>query len=423
MTIGLSLYRMAAKLASPLVERHLLRRAERGKEDPERLDERLGRAMADRPEGRLVWIHAASVGEALSALPLVQEIEGCGMRCLMTTGTVTSAALLAKRAPDLIHRFVPVDTPKAVKGFLDTWRPDAALWMESELWPNLVLETASRGIPMALVNARLSKTSCRNWGFARRSASAILDAFALRLTQTSDVRERLISLGSDAATTHVTGDLKASRALDEIDEEVLAAMREALNGRPVWLAASTHAGDEAACLDAHVSSKIEGLCTIIAPRHPERAGEIVALAQDRGLTVARRSSGQGIGADVYIADTLGELALWYALAPVALIGGGWDGVGGHNPLEAAPHGCAILSGDDVPSFVDAYARLVDAGAARLLADRSDVSGALVDLMDAAGPREIAQAMARAGIPIGVPDPAPLARTMAGLEPVFSGVLR
>jgi 3-deoxy-D-manno-octulosonic-acid transferase len=423
MTLGLSLYRAAAGIAAPLVERHVRRRADAGKEDPARLDERLGRAAVDRPDGSLVWVHAASVGEALSALPMIEEIEARGARCLLTTGTITSAALLAKRAPDLLHRFVPVDTPAAVAGFLDAWRPDAALWMESELWPNLVTGASARGIPMALVNARLSRTSRRNWGFARRSAAALLGAFSVRLVQTEQVRERLLSLGADPVTTHVTGDLKASRVPDPVDGDALASMRAALAGRPVWLAASTHPGDEAAAMDAHIASGIEGLCTIIAPRHPERAAEIVALARERGLSVSTRSAGQGIGGDVYVADTLGELSLWYALVPVALIGGGWDGIGGHNPLEAAPHGCAILSGDDVPSFADTYARLVDAGAVRLLPDRAGLAVALGDVMDASGLTTEGARMAAAAREAGAPDPQPLARTMAGLEPVLAGVVR
>ncbi len=421
MTLGLKLYRAMAGIAAPLVERHLRRRAEIGKEDAARLDERLGRVAVDRPDGPLVWVHAASVGEALSALPMIAEIEARGARCLLTTGTITSATLLAQRAPDLLHRFAPVDTPAAVAGFLDGWRPDAALWMESELWPNLVTETAARGIPMALVNARLSKASRRNWGLAKASAAVLLGAFGVRLVQTDAVCARLLSLGADPVTTMITGDLKASRIPDPVNVQALASMREALGGRPVWLAASTHPGDEAAAMDAHLAVKIEGLCTIIAPRHPERAGEIVALAQARGLSVSRRSSGQGIEGDVYVADTLGELSLWYALAPVALIGGGWDGIGGHNPLEAAPNSCAILSGDDVPSFAETYARLADAGAVRLMASRDELATVLAEMINADGLTTEGARLAVAAREAGAPDPAPLARTMAGLEPVLAKV--
>ena len=414
MTMALGLYRGLSGLAAPLVVRHLRRRAARGREEAGRLDERLGLAVADRPEGRLVWVHAASVGEALSALPLIVEIEAEGARCLLTTGTVTSARLLAARAPAVLHRFVPVDTPGAVAGFLEAWRPDAALWMESELWPNLVRATAMRGVPMALVNARLSATSARNWGFAKGSAAALLGAFSLRLAQTDVVRERLLRLGADPATTRVTGDLKASRAPEPVDADVLAGMRDAVGGRALWLAASTHPGDEAAALDAHRALGIDGLLTLIAPRHPERGEEIATMAEARGLTATRRSDGALPTGDVYVADTLGELSLWYALAPVALIGGGWDGVGGHNPLEAAPHGCAILSGDDVPSFAETYARLATAGAVRLLPARGDLAAALRDAMGGEG-----AAMAMAARAAGEPDPQPLAKTMAALRPLLA----
>jgi len=414
MTVPLTLYRMASGLGAPLVTRSLRRRAARGKEDPARLDERLGRAAADRPAGGLVWIHGASVGEALSALPLIEQIEQDGRaRCLLTTGTASSARLLAAKWPDILHRFVPVDTPGAVAGFLDAWRPDVALWMESELWPNLVRETAARNVPMALVNARLSTTSARNWRLAKGSAAALLNAFDLRLAQTGTVQERLLRLGADPAATFVTGDLKASRAPDPVDEAALARMRAAVAGRPVWLAASTHPGDEAAALDAHGALGIAGLLTIIAPRHPERGAGIAALAQARGLSVTRRSLGEGPTGDVYIADTLGELSLWFALAPVALIGGGWGGIGGHNPLEAAPHGCAILSGDDVPSFADTYAKMAAAGAVCLLPSRDDLVPGLRAAMGAGG-----AAMAVSARQAGAPDPAPLARTMAHLRPLL-----
>ena len=417
MTFPLALYRGAASLGAPLLARHLARRAARGREDPARIDERLGRAPGARPEGGLVWVHAASVGEALSALPVVAEIEGQGARCLVTTGTVTSARLLAMRAPGLMHRFVPVDTPGAVAGFLDAWRPDAALWMESELWPNLVRDTAAQGVPMALVNGRLSATSARNWGFAKASAAALLDAFAVRLVQSDTVRERMLALGADPDTTVVTGDLKASRPHEPVDAEALAAMRAALGGRPVWLAASTHPGDEAAALDAHGALGIDGLLTIVAPRHPDRGAEVAALAEARGLSAARRSRGEGPTGDVYIADTLGELPLWYALAPVALIGGGWGGIGGHNPLEAAPHDCAILSGDDVPSFAETYARLSAAGAVRMLPARGDLLSALRRAMG-----EERRAMAAAAKAASAPDPAPLVRTMEHLRPLLTQAL-
>lgn len=417
MTLALALYRGAASLAAPVVARHLARRAARGREDPARLDERTGRAPVARPPGGLVWVHAASVGEALSALPVIGEIEKAGARCLLTTGTVTSAGLVARRAPGLPHRFVPVDTPGAVAGFLDGWRPDAALWMESELWPNLVRGTAGRGVPMALVNGRLSAGSARNWGFARASAAALLNAFAVRLVQSAAVRERMTALGADPGTTVITGDLKASRPHEPVDGEALAALRGALAGRPVWLAASTHPGDEAAALDAHGALGIGGLLTIVAPRHPDRGGEIAALARARGLSATRRSRGEGPTGDVYVADTLGELASWYALAPVALVGGGWGGIGGHNPLEAAPHGCAILSGDDVPSFADTYARLAAAGAVRLLPSRDDLAPALRAAMGPQG-----RAMAVAAREASAPDPAPLALTMAHLRPVLARAL-
>lgn len=418
-TLPLRLYRGLTRLGAPLIARHIRRRGLQGKEDTARMGERFGDASLPRPEGRLLWVHAASVGESLSALPLVDAIRarhpGCSV--LMTTGTVTSAALLVQRAKDVTHQYVPVDTPQAVGRFLDHWRPDAALWMESELWPTLITANAARSVPMALVNARLSKGSARNWGIAKRSAQAMLGAFKVRLAQTEEVRNRLGRLGVEAV---VTGDLKASREPDPVDETALSALRDAIGDRPVWLAASTHPGDEAAVLDAHQALGIPGLLTVIAPRHPERGAQIATLAQERGYTVTRRSAGGLPSGDVYIADTLGELPILFALAPVALIGGGWDGIGGHNPQEAAPHGCAILSGADVPAFAETYARLAAEGAVIMLETRADLTPAMGGLLNDRGHRtEAAEAMGRAAfMAAGQPDPEPLRRTMAALGPLL-----
>ncbi len=420
----LSLYRAGTRLGAPLIARHLRKRAARGKEDAGRLAERFGRGAMPEDARRTVWIHAASVGEALSALPLIGAVRKAypDTRMLMTTGTVTSAKLIAERAPDVVHRFAPVDTPHAVAGFLDQWRPDIALWMESELWPNMLQETAAREIPITLINARMSKTSARNWGFARGSAAALLNAFDLRLAQTEEIQQRLLALGADDVV--VTGDLKAARGFDPVDDKALAGMRDVIGARPLWLAASTHPGDELAVLQAHEALALDApdLLTIIAPRHPERGAEIEAMAAERTLGVTRRAVGGQPTGMIYVADTLGELPLWYSLAPIALIGGGWDKVGGHNPLEAAQRGVAVLSGDDVPAFVDTYARLTDAGAAKMLEKRGDLAPALRNLTEAGHPNIGARAMGLAGEKSGAPDPEPLDKTLAALSPLLARAL-
>lgn len=425
MSVLLSIYRGATTAARPLLGWHLNRRAGRGKEDPSRLGERHGIASRARPDGPLLWVHAASVGESLSALPLISEIRvrHPKVSVLMTTGTVTSAALIAKRAPDLIHQYVPLDTPHAVSRFFDHWQPSVALWMESELWPTLVTETQRRKIPAALVNGRLSKASARNWSFARGAARAMVTAFDLRLVQSEATRERLIALGAPQETTLVTGDLKASRPADPPDAHTLSALRTAIGSRPVWLAASTHPGEEEAVLKAHraLSQRAPDLLTIIAPRHPERAPEIAGVIEQHGLSVCQRSiSGDVIDAPIYLADTLGEMPLWYALAPIAFVGAGWSDLGGHNPFEPAQAGAAVLSGPKVANFEQAYADLTAAGAARFVDDTDALVAAVLGLTDDRGhANAAAKAMGSAGAKAGSPDPAPLQKTMAALAPLLT----
>lgn len=441
-------YRMATRFAAPLAGLHLRRRVGRGKEDASRLTERFGITDVARPEGALIWLHAASVGESLSALPLIDGIRDVfpDAHFLLTTGTVTSAELLSRRVPSLLHQFVPVDTPQAVERFLNHWRPDFAIWMESELWPNLVLETARRGVPMALVNARLSQKSASGWRWAPKTIAALLGAFEVRLAQTEAIRERLLQLGASKTATPVTGDLKASRAPETVDERMLEPLRASIGSRPVWLAASTHPGDETSVLAGHnaLAVGVSDLLTIIAPRHPERGPHIEAAARDAGLRAVRRAAGAMPEGDIYIADTLGEMALWYALAPVALIGGGWGGEGGHNPLEAAERGAAILSGPVVHNFEESYARLCKAGAA-LLVERGALNAQLREMFDpcslqkhpasvtaiepgfprtaSVGISEVTEKMRVASFAEGKPDPMPLRKTIAALDPLLREALR
>ena len=426
MSFALSLYRGAGWLAAPILKHVLRRRISRGKEDPARQNERFGIAERERPKRTLIWVHAASVGEALSALPLIRAITERGAATLLiTTGTLTSAQMISARAPDVIHQFVPIDTPLAVRRFLDHWKPDLALWIESELWPTLVTETARRGIPLALVNGRISKRSARNWGWARGAARAVMGAFDLRLVQSDAVRSRLLALGVAHDSTVVTGDIKASRPAESPDEQALATMREAVGKRPVWLAASTHPGEEEAVAAAHatLAKRAPDLLTIIAPRHPERGSEIAASLAGGGFDVSQRSTGDPPAA-LYIADTLGEMPLWYALAPIAFIGGGWGVLGGHNPLEAAQARTAIISGPRVANFFDIYERLQSADALRFAADAAELPEVLLTLTDEMGrPNAEARRMADAALAAGSPDAGPLDRTMDALTPLLERAFR
>jgi 3-deoxy-D-manno-octulosonic-acid transferase len=365
---ALAFYRAATRMAGPLVRLYLRRRTARGKEDPSRLSERRGIASASRPDGPLVWVHAASVGEAQSVLSLVERL--LEMRhdatVLVTSGTVTSAGLLSRRLPGrALHQYVPADLTGWVRRFLAHWRPQLALFVESELWPNLICETAACGCPLVLVNGRMSARSFARWRRTPAAARALLGRFALCLGQTARDRDRFAELGARHAD--YVGNLKYSAAPLPADEAELAQLRSAVAGRPLWLAASTHPGEEALAAAAHeqLAASRHDILTVIVPRHPSRGDEIEAMLTARGLAVCRRSAGRLPGPDdaIYLADTLGELGLFYRLADITFIGGSTGTLGGHNPLEAAQLSCAILYGPDMSNFRTVAADLETAEAA------------------------------------------------------------
>lgn len=411
-------YGLLTRLATPAIGLLLARRRRRGKEDPVRLPERLGHAGLPRPQGKLCWIHAASVGEALSILPLVQRLQAAGMAVLVTTGTVTSARLMAERLPGgALHQFVPVDLPAAVKRFLDHWRPDLAIWVESELWPNLVLAAARRRVPMVLVNGRMSAASARGWARLPGLARALMQAFALIMAQSAADADRFMSLGARKAS--VPGNLKATAEPLAADASSLAVLQTALGTRPRWLAASTHTGEERIAAQAHLQLRHAhpGLITLIVPRHPARGGEIAAELASLGLRVARRANGDLPEAhtDVYLADTLGELGLFYRLAPIAFVGNSLMPGGGHNPLEPARLGAMVLSGPRTANFTEAFTALVEGDAARIVADGEGLTTAVASLLG--DPQAVAAAGLRAA-QIALADTAVLDRVLALLEPLM-----
>ncbi|MBV9997103.1 MAG: 3-deoxy-D-manno-octulosonic acid transferase [Caulobacteraceae bacterium] len=394
--LSLAAYGAAAAALAPLATTVLSRRARRGKEDPVRLGERLGRASVARPPGGLVWLHAVSVGESLSLLPLVERLaaDRPDLGLLVTTGTRASAEVLGPRLPaGVIHQFAPVDTPGAVRRFLDHWRPDLGLFVESELWPNLILQTRARGAKLALVSARITERSYRAWSRWPSAIRKVLGAFELVLPQDAASEARLVSLGARPA-----GRLNLKRAAAPLlaDGTEVARLRAAAGPRPIVAAVSTHAPEEA--MIARVMGGLAGRpppLLILAPRHPQR-GETIAseLAPAR---VARRSAGDKLDAqtEIYLADTLGEIGLVLRLADVAVMGGSFgEGIGGHNPLEPARLGAPAVSGPDVSNFADLYEDLVAAGAALVAADPP----ALVETLDLLlGDHERRRAMGEAAI--------------------------
>ena len=364
----LGLYRLLTTLGGPLILRYLRRRLARGKEDPVRFEERLGKAGLPRPVGGLVWLHAASVGEAVSMLPVVEALQKRAT-VLVTTGTVTSAAMMRDRLPaGAIHQFVPVDRVAWVRRFLDHWKPDLALWVESELWPNLLIETARRKIPLVLLNGRISARSFRRWLKMRGFIGKLLSCFVLCLGQTEEDARRLATLG--AAKTACLGNLKFAVPALPVDEGELAGLLAELGERPRWLAASTHAGEEALAARVHQALGIPDLVTLIVPRHPDRGAEIAAEVKG-----SLRSRGEPIR-DIYIADTMGELGLFYRAAPLVFVGKSLIGEGGQNPLEPARLGASVLFGPHMGNFADIAHRMQEAGAAIQVATEGDLVAAL-----------------------------------------------
>ena len=418
----LGLYRGLTTAGLPLIQLVLRRRMARGKEDPTRIDERRGVASLHRPDGPLIWLHGASIGEAQSVLVLIERLtrERPTLNVLLTTGTVTSAGMMRDRLPKrAFHQFVPVDRPAWVRRFLGYWRPDLALWVESELWPNLVLETAARGTPLVLLNARISANSHTGWHRARGLAQRLLSSFSLVLAQDQTIAARLRDLG--AANVTVSGNLKTAAAPLPATAADLVALQDAIGARPVWLAASTHDGEEAIAGQAHaaIAEKIPGLLTIIAPRHPHRAAEIAAHLEQQGLTVARRSLSEPIAGatDIYLADSTGELGLFYRITPVAFIGGSLIPHGGQNMLEAALLKCAILYGPHIANFQAIADDLEAAGASRQI-DSADALAASVEALLKA-PNE-ATAMADAAATAAARDDV-LDRVIAALTPLLDNV--
>lgn len=364
----LSSYRRAAGLLAPLAPWLLKGRLARGKEDSARIGERYGIASRDRPDGELVWVHAASVGEMNAVLPVMAELGARrrDLRFLLTTGTVTSAAIAAERlrAGD-IHQYVPLDAPVYCRRFLEHWRPSLAILTESDVWPNMVLEVARRGIPIAVVNGRISAKSFASWVRRSRSSRAIFGHIQLAVTQNDRMAMRYLRLGARDAVA--VGNVKVDAPAPPVDRRALEELRGAIGDRPVLVAASTHPGEETLVASAHklAAERLPGLLTIIVPRHPERGGAVVREIADLGLKVARRSHGElPTGQeDIYVADTLGELGTFYALAPVAFLGGSLVEHGGQNPIEAIRHGAGVLVGPHRMNFRDIYKSLLTGGGA------------------------------------------------------------
>jgi 3-deoxy-D-manno-octulosonic-acid transferase len=415
--LALRFYRLASHAAAPAVASRLLAwRLERGKENPQRLAERYGQASLTRPAGALIWLHGASVGEMLAVIPLIERLRAKNFAVLVTSGTVTSAALAEQRLPaGVIHQFIPLDAPRFVGRFLDHWRPDLVLFVESDLWPNLILACADRNIPMILVNGRVSERSFSRWRKLPKVIAALLERFDLCLAQSSVDAERYGQLG--APRVRCVGNLKLDVPAPPVDEAALRKLNAAIGARVVIAAASTHPGEEEAIVAAHqrLQAKCPSLLTLIAPRHPERGTGIAEAVKQAGLSAVLRSRGELPTADVnvFVADTLGELGLIYRLAPVVFMGGSLASHGGQNPVEAIRLGAAVVHGPHTWNFAEIYDALDAAQGAAQVADDKALTISFANwLTNPAARKSATEAAAVTVAKLG----GALERTLAALEP-------
>ncbi|SHH92142.1 3-deoxy-D-manno-octulosonic acid transferase [Bradyrhizobium erythrophlei] len=412
----LRFYQRLSVVMVPLAPALIKRRLKQGKEDPARIGERRGMSRDVRPHGPLVWIHGASVGEVLAAAGLIEKLRALNIRILLTSGTVTSAAIVAKRFPaDIIHQYVPYDSPRYVARFLDHWRPSLALFIESDLWPNLILSSAARRLPMVLINGRMSHRSFPRWRRVTATISALLGRFDVCLAQSDVDAERFSALGSRNVVT--TGNLKLDVPAPPADAAKLERLMSVTRGRPIIVAASTHPGEEELLLAAHraLAGFFPSLLSVIVPRHAHRGEAIARTISASGLQVRLRSREElpTAATDIYLADTMGELGLFYRLAPIVFMGGSLVEHGGQNPIEAIKLGASIVHGPHVFNFTDVYEALDDAGGAR----RADTQEALVKqlgqlLADPVARESSVAASERVVEQLG----GALDRTLAALEP-------
>ncbi|HEY2068002.1 MAG TPA: 3-deoxy-D-manno-octulosonic acid transferase [Rhizomicrobium sp.] len=365
---GLIAYRSATTVLAPAIPLLLRSRLKRGKEDAVRLPERLGRASLTRPDGQLIWIHGASVGECLSVLPLIGELlKAPGRHVLVTSGTVTSSKLMAERLPPgAFHQYAPIDTPGSIRRFLAHWKPDIGLFVDSEIWPNMLSQAKRSGAKLAIINGRMSERSFHGWLYARKTAAAIMGLFDVALAQDDETAERLRKLG--ARDVRTSGNLKADAPPLPADAAKLASLRAAIGNRPVLLASSTHPGEDEIILPAHdlLRRSRPNLLTIIVPRHAERGPDIAMLCGTRPTLRRSQHVLPDGGTAIYIADTMGELGLFYRTSPIAFIGGSLIAHGGQNPLEPARLHCAVMAGPHTFNFTPAYdAIFAEQGAGRV----------------------------------------------------------
>ena len=384
----LYVYLLFADTLTGFANRKIEARLKAGKEDPNRINERRGQTPNIRPEGEVIWFHAASVGESIALLGLIENIveERPLINILITTGTTASANLINTRLPKkTIHQYVPFDIGEFVRGFLDHWKPNLAVFTESELWPCLITTTHAREIPLILINARISRKSFSKWKWVKGLFSSILSKFDIILCQDENTAKFIRKLSKSKIDPKVVGSLKESAPPLPFSEEDRAVISNQIGSRPIWLAASTHEREELMMAEAHEHARrfSRRLLLIIVPRHPNRGKKICSDLRNLGWQVSLRSGGEEINnyTEIYIADTFGEMGLWYRISSISFLGGSMTEVGGHNPFEPATLGSAILHGPHVWSAAEAYEELGKVKASLQIKNPEELSQAIVDLLN------------------------------------------
>jgi 3-deoxy-D-manno-octulosonic-acid transferase len=371
----------ASALLVPFVARSEVRKLRNAGVSVDRAHEKLGHATERRQDGQLIWFHGASVGESLSVLALIDRMGRMlpEAQFLITSGTATSAQLIASRLPrNTVHQFAPLDAPGPLKRFLAHWRPDAALFVESELWPQMLRRTHAAGARMAMVNARMSSRSIDSWRKRPALARYLFEVFDLILTQNDMMAEALVSINAPADRVARGINLKSMAGPLPVDDDLLFEARASLGHRPVWVASSTHEGEEEIVLKAHANllERCPDLCLILAPRHPERGDTVAQMIKDNGFSMTRRTAGEMPGGQVYLADTMGELGTWYRLSDIVFLGGSLLPIGGHNPFEVAHAGSVCINGPHFMNFIETYNELQSRGASLSVKGETDLAQAV-----------------------------------------------
>ncbi|PNG30565.1 lipid IV(A) 3-deoxy-D-manno-octulosonic acid transferase [Pseudomonas protegens] len=417
-----TLYTALFYLGLPLVAIRLWLRSRKAPAYAKRIGERFSLGLPAMQTGG-IWVHAVSVGESIAAAPMIRALLArypqlpITVTCMTPTGSERIQALFANE-PRIQHCYLPYDLPCAAARFLDRVQPKLAVIMETELWPNHIDQCARRGIPVALANARLSERSAKGYGRFARLTAPMLGQMSLFAVQTEAEAERFRQLGARPETVEVTGSIKFDLSIDPQLLERARDLRQQWQAmeRPVWIAASTHEGEDAVVLDAHrqLLASYPNALLILVPRHPERFNSVFELCQQQGFATVRRSAGEPVGTttSVLLGDTMGELLFLYALADSAFVGGSLVANGGHNLLEPAALAKPVISGPHLFNFLEIAAMLREAGALQEVDDAEGLAVAVQRLFEL--PRD-AQKMAEAGLKVLKANQGALQRLLDGLD--------